>query len=111
MTALLYGLPADAVEKLVRVFNQWPQIDEVLLYGSRAKGNYRPGSDIDLTIKGAALDLTMLLAIENQIDDLLLPWTVDLFLMQRIDDPSRVEHVERVGMPFYIKSDAAEVGA
>lgn len=107
MTTFLYGLPTDAIERLTRVFKQWPQIDEVLLYGSRAKGNYRPGSDIDLTIKGEMLDLSTLLTIENQIDDLLLPWTVDLSLMHRIDNASLVEHIERVGVPFYVKHDTA----
>ncbi|NLY14396.1 MAG: nucleotidyltransferase domain-containing protein [Gammaproteobacteria bacterium] len=97
----LYGLPAYAIEQLRTVFRQYPDINAVILYGSRAKGNYRPNSDIDLTIQGEALDLSTLLAIENQIDDLLLPWTIDLSLMHKIDNASLVEHIERVGVPFY----------
>lgn len=96
----LYGLPPDAVAKLCEVFAQYSDIETVVLYGSRAKGNYRPASDIDLTLQGEKLDLTTLLAIENQIDDLLLPWTVDLSLMHKIDNPSLVEHIHRVGIPF-----------
>lgn len=101
MTSELYGLPAYAVEQLCELFSQWPQIEVVVLYGSRAKGNFRPGSDIDLTIQGKTLDLSALLAIENQIDDLLLPWSVDLSLLHLIDNASLVEHIERVGVPFY----------
>ncbi|SDS43196.1 Nucleotidyltransferase domain-containing protein [Halopseudomonas litoralis] len=101
MTSKLYGLPAYAVERLCELFSQWPQIEAVVLYGSRAKGNFRPGSDIDLTIQGKTLDLSALLAIENQIDDLLLPWSVDLSLLHLIDNASLVEHIERVGVPFY----------
>lgn len=96
-----FGLPAHAVAALRGVFRDWPQIQRVLLYGSRAKGNYRPGSDIDLTIDSEALSLSQLLAIENQIDDLLLPWTVDLSLKQHIDNPALLDHIERMGVVFY----------
>lgn len=100
----LYGLPVYVVERLCGVFSQYPDIKTVFLYGSRAKGNYRPGSDIDLTIKGESLDLSALLAIENQIDDLLLPWSIDLSLLHKIDNAELVEHIKRVGVPFYTAS-------
>lgn len=96
-----YGLPAYAVNSLNAVFGAWPQIDRVILYGSRAKGNYRPGSDIDLCIQGVELTLPDLLAIENRIDDLLLPWKVDLSLIHKIDNPALLEHIKRVGSIFY----------
>lgn len=99
-----FGLPASAIVALQNVFGKCPQIESVWLYGSRAKGNYRDGSDIDLTIKGAGLGLTDLLTIETQIDDLLLPWTVDLSLHQDIDNDSLREHIERVGVRFYKRS-------
>ncbi|MBP6367494.1 MAG: nucleotidyltransferase domain-containing protein [Nitrosomonas sp.] len=54
------------------VFAQPAAIDPVLIYGSRAKGNYRPGSDIDLTIKGGEISFAEFLQIEDQIDDLML---------------------------------------
>ncbi len=101
--AFSFGLPAEAVEKLRGVFQGWPQIQRVLLYGSRAKGSYRPGSDIDLTIEGEQLSLSQLLAIENQIDDLLLPWMVDLSLKHHIDNPSLLDHIQRVGVSFYTR--------
>lgn len=96
-----YGLPGAAVERLQALFRGWPQIRRVLIYGSRAKGNFRPGSDIDLTIDSEDLSLTQLLAIENQIDDLLLPWMVDLSLLRDIDNPALLEHIQRVGRVFY----------
>ncbi len=100
-----FGLPAHAVEKLRGVFQSWPQIQRVLLYGSRAKGNYRPGSDIDLTIEGEDLSLSQLLAIENQIDDLLLPWMIDLSLKHRIDSTTLLDHISRVGIAFYTRPE------
>ncbi|WP_150299113.1 nucleotidyltransferase domain-containing protein [Pseudomonas profundi] len=110
MSVALYGLPALAIDHLCEVFRRWPKIDAVLLYGSRAKGNYRSGSDIDLAIKGEGLTFSDLLAIENEIDDLLLPWSVDLSLMGEIDTPSLVEHIERVGVVFYERGDGGLAG-
>ncbi|MFC0666891.1 nucleotidyltransferase family protein [Azotobacter chroococcum] len=105
-----FGLPVHALEKLRGVFAEWPQIQRVLLYGSRAKGNYRPGSDIDLSIEDdEELSLAQLLAIENRIDDLLLPWMVDLSLKRQIDNPALLEHIRRVGIPFYVRG-AADAG-
>ncbi len=92
-----FGLPAHAVEQLCRVFQGYPEIQRALVYGSRAKGNYRPGSDIDLSLIAPALGLEALLQIENRIDDLLLPWTVDLSLLHQIENPDLVEHIHRVG--------------
>lgn len=96
-----FGLPQAAVDKICSVFRGWPQVECVVLYGSRAKGTYRPGSDIDLTLEGAGLSLEQLLAIENQLDELLLPWMIDLSIRDRIDNPALLEHIARVGVPFY----------
>lgn len=96
-----WGLPDDAIEKLIAVFKCYPKINQVILYGSRALGNYRLGSDIDLCIEADELSLTDLLKIENQIDDLLLPWKVDLSLKNKIDNPHLIEHIETVGIVFY----------
>lgn len=100
---LSFGLPAHAVDALRGVFQGWPQIQRVLLYGSRAKGSYRPGSDIDLVIEGEELTLSQLLAIENQIDDLLLPWMVDISLKHQIDNAALLEHIARAGVAFYTR--------
>lgn len=97
----IYGLPKEAISQLCGVLSQYPAIHSVRLYGSRAKGNYRVGSDIDLSIQAPTLDLTDLLAIENQIDVLLLHWTVDLSLLSHIDNPELIDHIRRIGIPFY----------
>jgi predicted nucleotidyltransferase len=96
-----HGLPDKAVAKLLSVFAAHPHVEQVILYGSRAKGNYRPGSDIDLTIVGNAVDWQELLRIDNEIDDLLLPYKWDLSLLRQIDNPDLLEHIRRVGVVFY----------
>ncbi len=95
------GLPESAVEKLRGIFKNYAKIHQVILYGSRAMGTYRPGSDIDLCIEAESFGLLELLAIENQIDDLLLPWKVDLSLRHKIDNAALLNHIQRVGQTFF----------
>ena len=99
-TETAFGLTKECLEQLRRVFRQWPQIEKVIVYGSRAKGNFRDNSDIDLTLVG---DLTIsdLLAIENTLDDLLLIYKIDLSIMRDIENKSLLEHIQRVGQNFY----------
>ncbi|HQS58039.1 MAG: hypothetical protein B7Y56_03735 [Gallionellales bacterium 35-53-114] len=102
-TASPFGLPPTTLEKLNSVFAQHSAIDSVLIYGSRAKGNYRTGSDIDLCIKGGDISFTELMQIENQIDDLMLPYTVDLSQYKQINNSEFIAHIDRVGVVFYAK--------
>jgi predicted nucleotidyltransferase len=67
-------------------------------------GNYKPGSDIDLILEGMALTLKQLNIIENELDDLLLPYELDVSIYHQIDNPDLLEHVERVGVVFYTKA-------
>lgn len=98
---LPFGLPPTTVEKICAVFASHPEVQKVVLYGSRAKGNYKKGSDIDLTMYGDSINQTLLLKILTELDDLLLPWMIDLSIFRQIDNVSLLEHVERVGVVFY----------
>ena len=98
-----FGLPPVTLEKLNSVFARHAAIDSVLLYGSRAKGNYRAGSDIDLTIKGGEIPFDELMQIENEIDDLMLPYTVDLSQYCQLENTDLVAHIDRVGVVIYSK--------
>ena len=97
-----YGLKEATIRKICAVLAKFPQVDRAVLYGSRAKGNYKNGSDIDLTLCGAAdLTLDVLYQITHALDDLLLPYTIDLSIFSDIGDPDVVEHIQRVGVTFY----------
>lgn len=95
-----FGLPDDVIRRLQEVFAAHPKVDEAILYGSRAKGNYRNGSDIDLTFKGH-LDLDDIYSLSGQIDDLNLPYLFDLSVFDEINDPDLVAHIGRVGKTLY----------
>lgn len=103
-TADKLGLSQTTLDKLNSVFLQHKAISSVLIYGSRAKGNYRQGSDIDLTIKGSVLEFAELMQIEDQIDDLSLPYTVDLSQYAQLSNIDLIEHIDRVGLVIYEKN-------
>ena len=102
----LGGLSVQAVAAIRRVLSSHPSIDQVLLFGSRAKGNYKNGSDIDLAVFGA-IDDSELGTIAWELDDLLLPWEIDLLQFDRIANPALCEHIDRVGQVFYSRLEAA----
>lgn len=106
MTAPRFGLKETTIEKLCGVFAKYPQVSKAVLYGSRAKGNYKNGSDIDLTLHGGTdLTLSVLYKILDDIDDLLLPYTIDLSIYRTLSDPDFLDHIQRVGVTFYDKSE------
>jgi predicted nucleotidyltransferase len=97
-----FGLPPSTLGKLNSVFARHNAIGAVLIYGSRAKGNYRAGSDIDLTIKGCEISFAEMMQIEDQIDDLMLPYSVDLSQYLRLSNHDLLEHIDRVGVEIYV---------
>jgi len=99
-----FGLSAATLDKLRSIFARHNVIHAVLIYGSRAKGNYRAGSDIDLTIKGDEIQFAELMQIEDQIDDLMLPYTVDLSQYRQIGNDELIAHIDRVGVEIYNKA-------
>ena len=101
--AAQFGLTQATLDKLNSIFVQHRAIGSVLIYGSRAKGNYRPGSDIDLTIKGDEIPFAEFMRIEDQIDDLMLPYSVDLSQYRQIGNAELIAYIDRVGVAIYAR--------
>jgi len=96
-----FGLKEKVIKQINSVFLKFPQVEQVVIYGSRAKGNYKKSSDIDLTLKGIDINLSLMHTIELEIDDLLLPYTFDISIFKQISNPDLIEHINRVGLEFY----------
>ncbi|MFH1362325.1 MAG: nucleotidyltransferase domain-containing protein [bacterium] len=99
-----FGLTEEIIGKINNIFAKYPQVEEVILYGSRAKGNFKKGSDIDLTLKGRGLDLSLANKISLEIDDLLLPYSFDISILDQISNPDLISHIKRRGVIFYSSS-------
>jgi predicted nucleotidyltransferase len=98
---MIYGLKQQTIDAIINCLAATSSIEEAILFGSRAKGNYKTGSDIDLTLKGKELTLSEVFQLENQLDDLLLPYKFDISIFQQIDNPDLLDHIQRVGIAFY----------
>lgn len=96
-----FGLRASVIDRIHSVLRQFPAVRQARLYGSRAMGNYREGSDIDLTFTGEGLSLSILGQIDLALDDLMLPYSFDLSIYDAVEHAPLREHIDRVGVVFY----------
>ncbi|HEK22183.1 MAG: hypothetical protein C0154_14190 [Mucilaginibacter sp.] len=99
-----YGLSENTVFKIIEVLKQFPAIEKAVLYGSRAKGTYKPHSDIDITLSGEELNLAQLSHIVTMLDDLLLPYQFDVSIYHQIDNVELLDHIKRVGIQLFSSS-------
>ncbi len=98
-----YGLSPIAIARIQEVLARFQNIDKAVVYGSRALGTYKTGSDIDLTLYGNTLTIQNLAAISSELDDLLLPYTIDLSLFSMLNNTDLREHIARAGQVFYAR--------
>lgn len=94
--AALPGIPECPSRQLLALLTAYPQLEAIWLFGSRAMDRYQPGSDIDLCLDAPLLSHSSHLSLLAAIDDLLLPWRVDLLLMHQLD-AEVLAHIQRVG--------------
>lgn len=99
-----FGLTENHRKIINEIFDKYPQVKKVLVYGSRAKGNYREGSDIDMTIaEDEKIPFDVFLKIVNDFDDSMLPFLVDISIFSDLTNPDLKEHINRVGKVIYEK--------
>jgi predicted nucleotidyltransferase len=96
-----FGLSDQTLETVRDILASCPEVEKALVYGSRAMGNYRTGSDIDITLIGAQLSMDMLFKLVRLFDESNLPYMVDLSIMANINNPNLSDHIERVGQVLY----------
>ena len=92
------GLSNSDIENIIRIIKKCPKIYDVVLFGSRAKGTYSNGSDIDIALKGDNILLNDVLDLSIELDELLLPYKFDLIIFDRIKEEALKEHINRVGI-------------
>ena len=93
-----FGLNERTISLLKSTLQKWPEISKILIYGSRAKGNFRKGSDIDICLVAPQLGTTDLLKIENDIEELMLPYKIDISFFHLIENNDLKNHIDRIGV-------------
>jgi len=102
-----FGLKDSVIDKISSVFERYGGIEKVIVYGSRAMGNYRNGSDIDLTIKGD-LARKNFYRILQELDNLNLPYMIDLSQLENIKNTNLTDHINRQGKMFYERKEVLQ---
>lgn len=96
-----FGLSQRSLQTLYDILSKYTDIQEVYIFGSRAKGNFRPGSDIDLAVMNSGLDPKTITNVLNDCAESSLPEMVDLVDFTTLTHPDFIQHIERVGQLFY----------
>lgn len=102
-----HGLSEDTLREIRRVLGAHPQVESAILYSSRAKGNARIGSDIDLVITGEGLDRDTLGNIRLAFDEGPLPYRFDVAIREKLSHRGLIEHINRVGISIYERAAVA----
>lgn len=92
------GLTPSQIDTLTRACDRYPEITGVVLFGSRAKGNYKPGSDIDLAIKGNGVGRRTVASLLSDLEDTALPFFTDVVAYDSISNPELRSHIDRRGI-------------
>ena len=105
---MISSIPKPNSQRLLELIRSHPHVQNVVLYGSRRLGRQRAGSDIDLCLEAPSMELGELLELGAELDDLLLPWQIDLQLRHLISHKGLVAHIERAGQLLWERSPNAK---
>jgi predicted nucleotidyltransferase len=103
-----YGLLESDIGDIIGILKNFQKINKLILFGSRAKGTYNEGSDIDLAISGKDLKLNDIIDALIEMEELLLPNKFDLIIYESIEDQSLKEHIDRIGVVLYERTTSSD---
>lgn len=100
-----HGLSQRSINTMHNIFGKYESLRRVILYGSRAMGNYKNGSDIDITLEvdDGFTDFD-LLHICGELSESDLPYFVDCSILSQISNPDLKDHIARIGQVFYARA-------
>ena len=100
-----FGLEKRDIDNIHKALRQTPEVEQALVFGSRAKGNPKTGSDVDLALKGRNITPQTLTTLRNLLDEELpLPYFFDILHYENIESKKLIDHINRVGLLLYDKS-------
>lgn len=91
----MYGLSDKEFDEMTTIFGKCKNLEKVILYGSRAKGNYKKFSDVDITLEGNNLTLADLFQIQDLLYESDLPYMYDVSILSSITNPALLDHIRR----------------
>ncbi len=95
------GLTKRDIATIQGIFRNHPEVTLVYTFGSRAKGTYKTGSDIDLAVMNSGVSFDAICAIKGELEESSLPYSVDVVNYPELQNEELKEHIDRVGVEFY----------
>lgn len=100
----MFGLTETDIMAIRQVLQQFPEVQRAFVFGSRAKGNYRNGSDVDMALKGENIPYHTILQISSILnEETLMPYHFDVLNYHTIENVHLVDHINRIGKIIYQK--------
>ncbi len=97
-----FGLKDSDLDYIIKTIKKFPEIKKAVIFGSRAKGNYKPGSDIDIAIYGEKITFHILSILHAELEEQSpMPYFFDIVDYTHLDHEELKEHIERVGKVIY----------
>ena len=99
-----HGLNERDIENIIRASEEFPEIEEVILFGSRAKKTHKKASDVDLAIRGKNISDKTIKRLSSKLnEELPLPYFIDIIHYETIQNHDLSDHINRVGKIIYSK--------
>ncbi len=103
-----FGLNNEDIEEILMILKSVPEVDEAIIFGSRAEGNFRNGSDLDIAIKGSDISFSAISHISYLLnEETLMPYKFDILDYNMISNEDLKDHINRIGRTFYKKLNTA----
>ena len=104
-----FGLRQQDLTEIIRILQRFPAVEEAVIFGSRAKGNFKKGSDIDIAVKGKAIGYEAVASLSFLLnEESATPYFFDIVHFEEISEKALIEHINRVGQCIYSRASRAE---
>jgi len=98
----MFGLKNKDIQAIKKILANYDQVASGFIFGSRAKGNFRPGSDVDIALKGARINPKVIIKISSELNEqTTMPYHFDVLNYKSIRNGDLLSHIDRVGKKFY----------
>ncbi|WP_096439033.1 nucleotidyltransferase domain-containing protein [Alteribacter populi] len=100
----MYGLLDRDLHYILEALKKFDEIESVILFGSRAMGNYKKGSDVDIALKGGKISSEVMSELDEMLNEVNpLPYFFDIIHYEAVNNDNLIEHIDKVGKELYRK--------
>ena len=97
----MFGIEKHIIKMILSEMSNHSEVCDIIIFGSRAKGNFKKGSDIDLAIKGKDISFELVAGLKTRFNQkMLIPYHVDIVHYESISNQDLIDHIDRIGISF-----------